>query len=202
MRFPFEVSAEIASFYYQPFFQSLNAKWDKALDEVGFASKLYVDDTPESKDLKAAFAGFTILIERAMRGEDGLKVQRSEFNNPDSLGPLFMNFLRLASTIRMDPQVRHFTVISQVATEAEWQNEWRGGDSGPEEVEDCVAGPNSKSRSTTGHPELDLRRAADFEKRLVGRFQPQCRPQLAEEQRIMRKRIVELSTSIGFCEIE
>jgi hypothetical protein len=145
--FPLQLSAEIASSYYQPFFQSLNARRDNALDEVEFASKLYVYDTPESKDLKAAFPGFTILIERAMRGEDGLKVQRSEFNSPDSLKPLFKNFLRLASMIRMDPRVRHFTVVSQFATEVEWQNEWRGGDCAPEEVEDFAAQVDLKDRS-------------------------------------------------------
>lgn len=145
--FPLQLSAEIVSSYYQPFFQSLNARRDNALDEVEFTSKLYVYDTPESKDLKAAFPGFTILIERAMRGEDGLKVQRSEFNSPDSLDPLFKNFLRLASTIRMDPRVRHFTVVSQFATDVEWQNEWRGGDCAPEEVEDFAARVNLKNRS-------------------------------------------------------
>jgi hypothetical protein len=153
--FPYEVSTEVTSFYYQPFFQSLNAKRDQILHvrdfeefkKVQFASTLYVYDTPESTELKAAFPEFKILIEHAMRGENALKVQPNEFTNPTSLRPLFKNFLRLAGILSADPILRRFTNISQFTNETEWQNEWREGDCSPEEVEQAAENQNLKSRS-------------------------------------------------------
>jgi hypothetical protein len=140
--FPPEASRAIASTYYGDFFQSLNRPRDEMLEKVEFASKLYVGDTPESRELKATFPDFIILIEQAMRGQNAFDAQRNEFRDPVSLKPAFKNFLRLALVLASDPLVQRFTSISQFTDAAEWEAEWRGGDCNSEEVE--LAGENAE----------------------------------------------------------
>lgn len=107
---------------------------------MDFASKLYVSDTPESTELKAAFPDFTILIEKAMRGQDAFDALRNEFREPSVLRPAFRNFLRLGSVLASDALVQRFTNIYQFTDAAGWEAQWQGGDCNPEEVE--FAGEN------------------------------------------------------------
>jgi hypothetical protein len=133
--FPAEPSQAIASTLYGNFFRSLNRPHDGILEKVDFASRLYVSDTSESRELKATFPDFVIMIEKAMRGEDAFNTQRNEFRDAISLKPAFKNFLRLASVLGSDSQVQHFTNVSQFTDTAGWEAEWRGGDCNAEEIE-------------------------------------------------------------------
>jgi hypothetical protein len=132
--FPAEPSREVFSTYYADFFKSLNREQDRLLDVVAFRSRLYVYDTPESTELKSAFPDFTKLIEQSMRGNDVFNVQRNEFRDPDSLRPIFNNFLRMASVFASDPLILRFVLICQFSDARAWDNEWHGGDCVSEEV--------------------------------------------------------------------
>jgi len=138
--FPAEPSRAIASTLYGEFFRSLNRRQDEILEKVDFASRLHVSETLESKELKATFPDFVIMIDKAMRGEDAFNALRNEFRDPISLKPAFKNFLRLASVLASDSQVQHFTNVSQFTNTAGWEGEWRGGDCNSGEVE--FAGEN------------------------------------------------------------
>lgn len=134
--FPLEPAQSVFASYYSRFFESLNAQEDRLLKESEdlFRSRLYVTDTVESRELKATFPDFTILIELAMKGENGFRFQRNEFQEPGSLRPMCRNFLRVGLSVASDPLVRSFTNLSQFTDANQWESRWRGGDCNPEQV--------------------------------------------------------------------
>ncbi|MCU1304951.1 MAG: hypothetical protein JWQ87_5235 [Candidatus Sulfotelmatobacter sp.] len=133
---PSKAVAETYENYYKDFFRNLNARKDPTLEQEQdlFRSKLYVNDTAQSRELKATFPNFVILIEKAMRGEDVFTAQRNRFRDPEALRPIFKNFLRLATTLASDPLLQEFTSLFQFADPREWAKQWGSGECTAEQV--------------------------------------------------------------------